>query len=187
MPSARTHHTSNACKPKPRLNNQTSKNWLASKSSDVTLKAMQKEDHSRNPSSFLDSKNLVCSRCQKCVFNENHDACVTKFLKEVDSHAKSSVVHEKTSPRSCLRWKPTGIIFKTVRLRWVPTGKLFTSCTTKVNSEPPHGSNVDISKIHECKQTRDLSAGTPTNVQKEQSIDLNASTSYNVKQDDLSV
>ncbi|GKA43968.1 hypothetical protein Tco_0736692 [Tanacetum coccineum] len=46
-------------------------------------------------------------------------------------------MHEKTtSPRSCLRWQPTGRILKTVCLRWVPTGKIFTSSTTKVDSEP---------------------------------------------------
>ncbi|GKB01530.1 hypothetical protein Tco_0829574 [Tanacetum coccineum] len=68
---------------------------------------------------------------------------------------KTSVVYEKTSPRSDLRWKPTGRIFKSVGLRWIPTGKLFDSCTSKVDSEPPHGSNVDIPNIHECKQTLD--------------------------------
>ncbi|GKE84825.1 hypothetical protein Tco_1558567, partial [Tanacetum coccineum] len=57
MPSARTHHTPNACTPKPRSYNQTS-NWLASKSSEETLKAVQKVDHSRNHSSFLDSNTL---------------------------------------------------------------------------------------------------------------------------------
>ncbi|GJU15187.1 hypothetical protein Tco_1143153 [Tanacetum coccineum] len=44
-------------------------------------------------------------------------------------------------------------IFKTVGLRWVPTGKLFNSCTGKVDSEPTHGSIVDIPHIHACKQT----------------------------------
>ncbi|GJQ93158.1 hypothetical protein Tco_0004297 [Tanacetum coccineum] len=39
-------------------------------------------------------------------------------------------------------------------------GKLFDSCTSKVDSEPPHGSNVDIPHIHECKQTLSLSAET---------------------------
>ncbi|GJQ93819.1 hypothetical protein Tco_0004958 [Tanacetum coccineum] len=58
---------------------------------------------------------------------------------------KSSAVHEKPhTPRSCLRWKPTGRIFKTVSLRWIPTGKMFTDSTTKVDSEPPNGSNDDI-------------------------------------------
>nr|GEV19210.1 hypothetical protein [Tanacetum cinerariifolium] len=68
---------------------------------------------------------------------------------------KTSAVYEKTSSRSDLRWKPTGRIFKFIGLRWIPTGNLFDSCTSKVDSEPPHGSNVNISNIHECKQTLD--------------------------------
>ncbi|GKF26864.1 hypothetical protein Tco_0082758 [Tanacetum coccineum] len=80
---------------------------------------------------------------------------------------KTFDVYEKTSPRSDLRWKPTGIILKYVGLRWIPTGKLFNYCTRKVDSEPPHGSNVDISNSHECKQTLDLSAGTLCDVNKE--------------------
>nr|GEX29635.1 hypothetical protein [Tanacetum cinerariifolium] len=133
----------------------------------------------------------------KCVFNANHDHCVTKFLNEVNSRAKvpsnktmnrnkpveqisvvkqpvrhilkgyrfsikkTSVVHEKTmTPRSYLRWKPTGKIFKTVDLRWVPTGKIFTSSTTKVDSEPTNGSNADITNQYECEQTPDVSAGS---------------------------
>ncbi|GJU88065.1 integrase, catalytic region, zinc finger, CCHC-type containing protein [Tanacetum coccineum] len=154
-------------------------------------------DHSRNSSSFSDSKHFVCSTCQKCVFNANHDACITKFLKEVNSRVKvqshktrnsnklvepkihtqkpgrqivtghrfspnkSSVVHEKTNtPRSCLRLIPTGRIFNTVGLRWVPTGKKFTSSTTKVDCEPPNGSNEDITNPYECDQTLNVSAGT---------------------------
>ncbi|GJT79963.1 hypothetical protein Tco_1054305 [Tanacetum coccineum] len=61
MPSAKTHHTPNACTPKPRSNNQTSINWHASKSCEETLKAMQNADHSRNPSSFSDFKHFVCT------------------------------------------------------------------------------------------------------------------------------
>ncbi|GKB81715.1 hypothetical protein Tco_0948610 [Tanacetum coccineum] len=58
--------------------------------------------------------------------------------------------------------------------KWIPTGNLFDSYTRKVDSEPPHGSNVDIPNIYECKQTLDVSAGTSINVQKEQSLDLSA-------------
>ncbi|GJX69663.1 hypothetical protein Tco_0305390 [Tanacetum coccineum] len=87
---------------------------------------------------------------------------------------KTSVVYEKTSPRSDLGWKPTGRIFKSVGLRRISTGKLLASCTSNDDSEPTHGSNVDISNIHECKQTLDVSAGTSINVQKEQSFDLSA-------------
>ncbi|GKA08001.1 hypothetical protein Tco_0687332 [Tanacetum coccineum] len=39
------------------------------------------------------------------------------------SPKKTSAVYEKTSPRSCLRWKPTGKIFTIVGLKWIPTGK----------------------------------------------------------------
>ncbi|GKC44152.1 retrovirus-related pol polyprotein from transposon TNT 1-94 [Tanacetum coccineum] len=72
---------------------------------------------------------------------------------------KSSDVHEKTkTPRSCLRWIPTGRIFNTAGLRWVPTGKIFTSSTTKVDCEPPNGSNKDITNPYECDQTLNVSA-----------------------------
>ncbi|GJY86647.1 hypothetical protein Tco_0500673 [Tanacetum coccineum] len=151
-----------------------------------TTSVMPKADHSRNSSPFSDFKHFVCSTCQKCVFNANHDACITKFLKEVNSRAKiqpnktrnsnkpvdptshtqkpdrkivtghsfspnkSSAVHEKTNtPRSYLRWIPTGRIFNTAGLKWVPTGKTFTSSTTKVD----------------C--TLNLSAGTFCNPEKE--------------------
>ncbi|GJV78536.1 hypothetical protein Tco_1514406 [Tanacetum coccineum] len=198
IPSARSQSTANGSKPKPRINNQKSRNWPASKTSYVTTKTVPIAEHSRNSRNFSDSKHFVCSTCQKCVFNANHDHCVTKFLNEVNSRAKvpsnkttnrnkpveqisvakkperqiskghrfsikkTSVVHEKImTPRSCLRWKPTGKIFKTVGLRWVPTGKIFTSSTTKVDSESTNGSDEDITNQYEYKQTLDVSAGTP--------------------------
>ncbi|GJT85913.1 hypothetical protein Tco_1067630 [Tanacetum coccineum] len=223
MPSARFQSTADGSKPKPRSTNHSTRSLPVSKSSCVTITAVPKADHSKSSSSFSDSKHFVCSTCHKCVFNANHDACITKLLKEVNSHAKiqshktrnsnkpvdqkshtqkpgrqiftghrfspnkTSAVYEKTSPRSDLRWKPTGRIFKSVGLRWIPTGKLFDSCTSKVDSEPPHGSNVDIPNIHECKQTLDVSAGTSINVQKEQSLDLSAGTLCNVNKENLRV
>nr|GEU71299.1 hypothetical protein [Tanacetum cinerariifolium] len=104
----------------------------------------------------------------------------SKSPKHTFSPNKTSAMYEKISPRSDLRWKPTGRIFKYVGLRWLPTGKLFDSCTSKVESKPPHGSNVDISKIHECKQTLDLSAGTSINVPKEQSLVVSAVQPRNI-------
>ncbi|GJV32181.1 hypothetical protein Tco_1392581 [Tanacetum coccineum] len=223
MHSTRLQNTIDDSKPKPRRNKQTTRSLHVSKSSCLTSNVVLLVDHSRNSSPFSDSKHFVCSTCQKCIFNANHDACITKFLKEVNSRAKiqshktrnsnkpvehksytqkpgrqiftghrfspnkTSVVYQKTSPRSDLRWKPTGIIFKTTGHRWIHTGKLFDSCTSKTDSESIHGSNVDISKIHKCKQTLDLSAGTSINVQKEQSIDLSAGTSYNVNKENLRV
>ncbi|GKB90906.1 hypothetical protein Tco_0963178 [Tanacetum coccineum] len=205
MPSAGSQSTTNGSKPKPRINKQTSKNWLASKTSCVTTMTEPIAEHSRNSRNFSDSK---------------HDSCVTKFLNEVNSHAKfpshkttnrnkpvekisvakkpkrhipkghrfsikkTSVVHEKTmTTRSCLRWKSTGRIFKIAGLRWVPTGKIFTSSTTTVDSEPLHGSNTDITNLQECIQTLDSNAGTSINVQEEQNLDLSASTPSNLKKE----
>ncbi|GJU73302.1 hypothetical protein Tco_1264707 [Tanacetum coccineum] len=82
------------------------------------------------------------------------------------------------TPRSCLRWKATCKIFKTVGLRWVPTGKIFASSTTKVDSEPTKGSNEDITNQYECKQTLDVSACT---------LNLSACTSFNPKKEGLRV
>ncbi|GKC13250.1 hypothetical protein Tco_1010032 [Tanacetum coccineum] len=151
----------------------------------------------------------------KCVFNANHDTCVTKFLNEVNSRAKvpsykttkrykpveqmsiakkperqiatghrfsikktSSMLEKTIIPRSCLRWKQTGRIFKTVGLRWVPTGKIFTSSTTNVDSEPINGSNEDITNQYECEHTLDVSAST---------LNLSAGTSFNPKKEGLRI
>ncbi|GJW51537.1 hypothetical protein Tco_0092888 [Tanacetum coccineum] len=97
----------------------------------------------------------------------------------MSSIKKTFVVHEETmTPRSGLRWKPTGKIFKTVGLRWVPTGKIFTSSTTKVDSEPQNGSNADITNQYESAQTLDVSASTSN---------LSAGTSFNPKKEGLRV
>ncbi|GKE62060.1 hypothetical protein Tco_1512427, partial [Tanacetum coccineum] len=172
MHTTSLQNTTNGSKPNPMSNNQLSRSLPISKSSDGMLNGVSLVDHSRNSSSFFDSKHFVCSTCHKCVFNANHDNCITKFLKEVNSHAKivigqrfspkkSSVVHEKpNTPRSCLRWIPTGRIFKLAGLRWIPTGKTFIDSTTKVDSEPPNGLNEDITNPYECDQTLNVSAGT---------------------------
>ncbi|GJX00660.1 hypothetical protein Tco_0184573 [Tanacetum coccineum] len=104
--------------------------------------------------------------------NRNKPVEQTSFAKKPERHIpkghmfsikKTSIVHEKTmTPRSCLKWKPTGKIFKTVGLRWIPTGKIFTSSTTKVDSEPPNGSNKDITNPYKCEQTLNVIAGSNT-------------------------
>nr|GEV40399.1 hypothetical protein [Tanacetum cinerariifolium] len=76
---------------------------------------------------------------------------------------RTYVVHEKTkTPRSRLRWKPMGRIFKNVGLGWVPNGKIFTFSTTKVD-------------------------GTFINVQEEQNLDLNAGNHFNIKKERITV
>ncbi|GJR04555.1 hypothetical protein Tco_0527539 [Tanacetum coccineum] len=199
MHTTRLQNTANGSKPKSRSNNQTSKSLPVPKINHGMLNSVTLVDHSRNSSSFSDSKHFVCSTCQKFVFNANHDDYITKFMKEVNSRAKvqfpksrnnikpakripnvnkpermiskgyrfspnkSFAVHEKpNTPRSCLRWKPTGRIFKFAGLKWIPTGKMFTNSTTKVDSEPLNGSNEDITNPYECDQTLNIGACTLT-------------------------
>nr|GEY55690.1 hypothetical protein [Tanacetum cinerariifolium] len=215
MHSARSQNTTNDSKPKPRINIQTFRNSPASKNSFIAIKTVPIAEHSRNSRNFSDSKHFVCSTCQKCVFSANHDSCVTKFLKDVNSRAKvpsnkttkrdkpveqisvpnkqerqiptghmfsiqkTSVVQKKTmTPRSCLRWKPSVKIFKTVGLRWVPTRRILTSNTTNVDSERLNGSNADITNQYECEQTLNVSAGTSN---------LSACTYFNLKEEGLRV
>nr|GEU97794.1 hypothetical protein [Tanacetum cinerariifolium] len=168
---------------KPRFASQVDVNNVLSKLvtphyfSKVREFALAKSHHVNAPRSSRNSKKESMT-CQKCVINANHDACITKFLKKVNSRAKiqpnktknnnkpidpmshtqkpsrkivtghsfspnkSSAAHEKTNtPRSCLRWIPTGKNFNIVGLKWVPTGKTYTSSTIKVDCEPPNGSN----------------------------------------------
>ncbi|GJY73597.1 hypothetical protein Tco_0478028 [Tanacetum coccineum] len=164
MHSTRTHHTPNAFTPKLRSNHQISRNWPASKSS-VTLKGVQKADHSRNPSSFLDSRYFVCLTCQKCVFNANHNARVTKFLKEVNSRVKAQPLKTRNTSKPIEQKSHTQTPIPQILTghRWVPTGKIFTSSTTKADSEPPNGSKEDIINPYKCEHTLNVSAGLVPN------------------------
>ncbi|GJT57952.1 hypothetical protein Tco_0993006 [Tanacetum coccineum] len=112
----------------------------------VSIKAILVADHSKNPRSFSDSKHFVCSMCHKCVFNANHDACVTKYLNHVNSRAKvqphkttvritpvdHKIIAKKHERQITTRYsfsKSSAVHKKTTNprsfLRWKPTGKCF--------------------------------------------------------------
>ncbi|GJT82704.1 hypothetical protein Tco_1057046 [Tanacetum coccineum] len=173
MPSARFQSTVDGSKQQVRSNNQSTRSLPKSKSSYVTITVVPKQitlgilevnsrakiqsHKTRNSNKLVDQKSHTQKPGRQIITGHRF------------SPNKTFVVYEKKSPRSDLRWKPTGRIFKTVSLSWIPTRKILASCTSKAD-----GSNVDISKIRECKQTLDLSACTCINVQKEQSFDLSA-------------
>ncbi|GJY23677.1 hypothetical protein Tco_0397335 [Tanacetum coccineum] len=96
MPSARFQSTTDGSKPKPRNTNNSTRSLRVSKSSCVTIMVVPIADHSKNSNSFSDSKYFICSTCHKCVFNANHDACITKFLKEVNSRARLNPIRLET-------------------------------------------------------------------------------------------
>ncbi|GJY40972.1 hypothetical protein Tco_0428242 [Tanacetum coccineum] len=114
MPSTRIQSTPDGSKPKPRSTNQTTRNWPASKSSCITITDVPKADHSRNASSFSDSKHFVQSNKtrnnNKPLEQKSHTQKPDRqiFTGHRFSPNKTSAMYEKTSPRSDLRWKPTG-------------------------------------------------------------------------------
>nr|GEV80270.1 hypothetical protein [Tanacetum cinerariifolium] len=153
-------NTTNGSKPKPRSNNQTSRSFPVPKSSCGMSNGVSLVAHSRNSSSFSDSKHFICSTCQKCIFNANHDDCIIKFLKNVNSHAKvqslkTKNINKPVEPKSHSQ-KPNRQIF--VGQRWIPTRNMFIDSITKVDSEPTNGSTEDITNPYECKQSLDVSA-----------------------------
>ncbi|GKD35524.1 retrovirus-related pol polyprotein from transposon TNT 1-94 [Tanacetum coccineum] len=96
-----THRTSVS---RPRLKSTQIKDKVMQNNSQVKFKKTGVEDHHRISSvsnkiksvtacnDSLNSRtlnvNVVCATCGKCVFNSNHDACVSNFLKDVNARSK---------------------------------------------------------------------------------------------------
>nr|GEV41906.1 hypothetical protein [Tanacetum cinerariifolium] len=195
MPSAISQSTANGSKPKPRINNQQSRNWLASKTSYVTTKIVPIAEHSRNSRNFSDSKHFVFSTCQKCIFNSNHDHCVTKFLNEVNSHTKvpSNKTTNKNKPvkQVSVAKKPEIQISKRHRFsikktfvvhektmtprscfRWKPTGKIFMTVGLRwVSTGKIFTSST--TKV-DSKPTNGLNEGITNQYECEQTLDVSA-------------
>ncbi|GKB87472.1 hypothetical protein Tco_0959744 [Tanacetum coccineum] len=160
MHTTSLQNTTNGSKPNPRSNNQISRSLPISKSSCgmsngvllVNSRAKVQSPKTRNNNKPVEPKSHTQKPGRQIAIGQRF------------SLNKSSAVHEKpNTPRSCLRWIPTGRIFKLAGLRWIPTRKLFDSCTSKVDSEPPNGSNDDITNPYECNQTLNVSAGLVQN------------------------
>ncbi|GJV42139.1 retrovirus-related pol polyprotein from transposon TNT 1-94 [Tanacetum coccineum] len=58
------------------------------------------------------SKNsdIICISCNECLFSANHDACVVKYLKDMQKCKKAKSVKQKEKKQ----WKPTGRIVEIV-------------------------------------------------------------------------
>nr|GEY19708.1 hypothetical protein [Tanacetum cinerariifolium] len=93
---------------KPRLRSIQMKDKVMSNNSQVKDEKIEVEDHPRISSisnkiksviacndslkSRTSNVNDVCDTCGKCVFNSNHDACVSKFLNGVNARTKKPKV-----------------------------------------------------------------------------------------------
>ncbi|GJT00422.1 retrovirus-related pol polyprotein from transposon TNT 1-94 [Tanacetum coccineum] len=122
------------------------KDKVVPNTSQVKLKKTKVEDHRRISSisnqtksvtacnDSLKSKtsnvNVVCATCGKCVFNLNHDACVSEYLNDVNARTK------KPNVVSISIRKPKSQATKsaaTQRFKWVPKTK--TKWVPKVRTE----------------------------------------------------
>ncbi|GKF39185.1 hypothetical protein Tco_0119246 [Tanacetum coccineum] len=99
-------HKTNVSRPQPRSNQMKDK--VLPNTSQVKFKMTEVEDHPRisrisnqtksittcndNLNYRTSDVNAVCATCGKCVFNSNHDACVTKFLNDVNARTKKPKV-----------------------------------------------------------------------------------------------
>ncbi|GJW94048.1 hypothetical protein Tco_0173720 [Tanacetum coccineum] len=102
LKSARLPNTISGSKPKPRNSHQQPRNWPPSMSSRVSNKVVNIAEPPRNSKPFLNSKNLACPTCKKCIYTANHDACILQYLSEVNScnsSQKKGAQSSKTTKR----------------------------------------------------------------------------------------
>ncbi|GKA65620.1 hypothetical protein Tco_0765327 [Tanacetum coccineum] len=100
-----THRTNVS---RPQLKSTQMKDKAVQHNSQVKVKKTEVEDHHRISSvsnktksvtacnNSLKSRTLnvndVCVTCGKCVFNSNHDACVSKFINDLNARTKNPKV-----------------------------------------------------------------------------------------------
>ncbi|GJR26243.1 retrovirus-related pol polyprotein from transposon TNT 1-94 [Tanacetum coccineum] len=104
--STRVTHRSNVSK--PQIRSTQMKDKVVPNTSQMKDKKTEVEDHPRissisnktksitacndNLKSKTSNVNVVCATCGKCVFNSNHDACVSKYLNDVNARTKKPKV-----------------------------------------------------------------------------------------------
>ncbi|GJZ84680.1 retrovirus-related pol polyprotein from transposon TNT 1-94 [Tanacetum coccineum] len=66
---------------------------------------------------------VICVKCNKCMFDANHDVCFLEFANDVNVRYKSK--YTKKSKNKNI-WKPTRKVFTDIGYRWKPTRRTFT-------------------------------------------------------------
>ncbi|GJR82119.1 retrovirus-related pol polyprotein from transposon TNT 1-94 [Tanacetum coccineum] len=149
LETERVNHRTNVSR--PQLKSTQMKDKVVPNTSQVKLKKTEVEDHHSISSISNQSKsvtacndslksrtsnvNAVCGTCGKCVFNSNHDACVSKYLNDVNARTKkpktSKSYYRMLYEKTIKAWKwwieqqcPSG--YKWVskkKMKWVPKVK----------------------------------------------------------------
>ncbi|GJZ73968.1 hypothetical protein Tco_0638114 [Tanacetum coccineum] len=66
---------------------------------------------------------LICVKCNQCMFDENHDVCFLEFVNDVNVRSKSKYAKRSKNKKT---WKPTGEVFTDMGYKWKPVGWTFT-------------------------------------------------------------
>ncbi|GKD75341.1 integrase, catalytic region, zinc finger, CCHC-type containing protein, partial [Tanacetum coccineum] len=80
-------------------------------------------DANFKPTLLNANSELICVKCNQCMFDANYDVCFLDFLNDVNVRSKSKSA--KKSQHHNI-WKPTGKVFTEVGHKWKPTGTHFT-------------------------------------------------------------
>ncbi|GJS77698.1 hypothetical protein Tco_0727579 [Tanacetum coccineum] len=145
------NHTTSVSR--PQLKCYQVKDKVVPNNSQVKFKKKEVEDHHRissiskktksvtacndSSNSKTSNVNAVCAECGKCVFNSNHDACVSRYLNDVNARTKKpnvvpiSWLSKPSEQKKNLEWKwwiaktcPSGYTWTQKPLRtkkiWMP-------------------------------------------------------------------
>ncbi|GJW25832.1 hypothetical protein Tco_0039643 [Tanacetum coccineum] len=112
--STGVNHTTSVSR--PQLKCYQVKDKVVPNNSQVKFKKKEVEDHHRISSISKKTKsvtacndssnsrtshvNAVCAECGKCVFNSNHDACVSRYLNDVNARTKKPKIDQSSSIRT---------------------------------------------------------------------------------------
>ncbi|GJS66049.1 hypothetical protein Tco_0680613 [Tanacetum coccineum] len=167
--------TTKTRRPQPKSNTKNDRVPSASKSSRIKNKEVEVEDHPRN---LLLSKNkkhmssecnniklaiwndkfkIVYDMCKQCLITANHDACVLKYVNDMNSRSikqKENVsnIANQTKHKAQI-WKPKNVGSKErlispkpskprMRLRWPPIGKMLDIKGKIIASSESNGDNA---------------------------------------------
>ncbi|GKA18111.1 hypothetical protein Tco_0697948 [Tanacetum coccineum] len=81
---------------------------------------------------------ILCTSCNKSMFDVVYDKCLLGFVKKGNNRTKSAKKHKKQNI-----WKPTGHVLTKVGYKWKPTGRTF----TLVGNSCPLTRNEQIARI----------------------------------------
>ncbi|GJZ66062.1 retrovirus-related pol polyprotein from transposon TNT 1-94 [Tanacetum coccineum] len=64
----------------------------------------------------------LCSVCNECLFDVNHDICLIDLVNSMNVRDKYATKRNKQKEE----WKPIGNVFNSVGYKWIPIGRTFT-------------------------------------------------------------